>query len=440
MRRALFHRALTLARRAADTVPLTWRGALVALLAGLALWRYGYGDLDLLLFVVGVSGLVLVVLAAVAVTGAAVTLRRRIEPAPLGTRRLEAGSRIRTGFRVPALARVPLVKIRWRWLEPGGVDCRALPRGRWLQEEALARRRGQVAGIRRRFAVSDAFGLTAVAWERIDPGALTILPDVGQLKNMPVVQPRAAAEGLPHPMGAPEGDRMEIRRYVPGDSVRNILWKTFARTRQLNVRIPEKSVEQARKTVAYLLTGPDDEAAAAAARVALESEALGLSWLFGADGTAEPAESLEPALQAIARSGSYRQNGGRRGSAAGGNGSPTGGLAAFLGGQQLHGETHCIVFAPARSGPWTAEALAVTRNFSGAVSFVLGTDGVVRKSPVPLWRRFLFTDEPKRGITTDELSDLLRVFAAAGSSALVVDRASGRSFSHHREQGLGAVG
>ena len=41
----------------------------------------------------------------------------------------------------------------------------------------------------------------------------------------------------------------------------------------------------------------------AAARVALESEVLGLSWLFGADGTAEPAESLEPALQAIARSG-----------------------------------------------------------------------------------------------------------------------------------------
>ena len=416
-----------------DVLPITWRGFFVALFSSLALWRFGYETLDLLLFVIGISGLVLVALSSVAVVWATLHLRRRIDGGGLGTRRLEAGSPIRTGFQVPALARAPLVKVGWQWLEPSGVECRIRPQNRRLSEEVVARRRGRVGAIRRRFMVGDAFGLTAVVWERSDPGPLSILPHVGRLKNMPVLQPMAAAEGLPHPMGVPEGDRMEIRRYVPGDSVRNILWKTFARTRQVNVRIPEKSVDRARKTVAYLLTGPGDEAAAAAARVALEGDLLGFGWLFGADGTAEPAESLEPALEAIARSGSYRENGGR-------DASPAAGLASFLDHQAIHGDMSCVVFAPAHAGPWTSEALAVTRNFSGAVSFVLGTDGVAQPGPQPLWRRFLFTDEPLRGVTTDELSELLRTFSNAGCTAQVVDRASGRTFHHHPQQGLGAVG
>ncbi len=416
-----------------DVLPLTWRGFFVLLFSSLALWRFGYETLDLLLFVVGISGLVLVGLSAIVVIWATLFLRRKIDVAGLSTRRLEAGSPIRTGFQAPALGRMPLVKVAWEWLEPHGVDCRIKPRRHRSVEEVVARRRDLVPEVRRRFVVGDAFGLTAIAWERGDPGPLTILPNVGRLKNMPVLQPMAAAEGLPHPMGVPEGDRMEIRRYVPGDSVRDILWKTFARTRQLNVRTPEKSIDRARKTVAYLLTGPGDEAAAAAARVALEGDLLGYGWRFGADGTSESTESLEPALEAIARSGSYRRTVGR-------DAAPAAGLASFLDRQATFGDINCVVFAPAHAGPWIEEALAVTRNFSGAVSFVLGTDGVSQPGPVPLWRRFLFTAEPASGVSTEELTKLLRTFASAGHSARVVDRSSGRAFNHHPQQGLGAVG
>ncbi len=429
-------RTLELTRRAADLVPLTWRGVFVTLFSLLALWRFGYGSLDLLLFVIGVSGLVLMVASALTVILSAVYLRRNIDKAPLTTRRLEAGSPIRTGFRVPALRRIPLVRVGWQWLEPSGVECRQVPKGRWHLEEVVATQRGQAKGIRRRFTVGDAFGLTGIVWERDDPGSLAILPNVGRLKNMPVMQPMASAEGLPHPMGAPEGDRMEIRRYVPGDSVRNILWKTFARTRELNVRTPEKSIDHARKTVAYLLTGERDEAASAAARVALQNNSLGQGWLFGADGTTEPAESLDAALEAIARSGSYRRTVAGNGN---GNGAPTAGLASFLERQGNQGDMHCLIFAPASLGPWTAEALALTRNFSGAVSFVLGTDGVSQSNPSPLWRRLLFVDTTE-GINTDELSEIMRHFASAGCPAQVVDRASGRSFNHQRGRGLGAMG
>jgi hypothetical protein len=335
---------------------------------------------------------------------------------------------IRTGFELPALGWLPMVKVHWEWLWPTGVECRFRLRERRLLEEVVARRRGQVSSIRRRFTVFDAFGLSRVAWEREEPVALTVLPDAGRLRRMPVVQSMASAEGLPHPAGVPEGDRMEIRRYVPGDSARHIMWKAFARNRQLNVRTPERSIDFARKTVAYLVTGDGDEPAAAAARVAIESGALGLDWLFGADGSERPVESLEPALEAIARSGSLPADGGR------------GGLRAFLAEPTVRAEAHCIVFAPARPGGWTGEALDAGRNFQGRLTFVLGTDGVSRDGSSPLWRRILFEEPREAGTTSEELAELLRTLGSAGWSTVVVDRASGRAHDGGgRQPWMGAV-
>lgn len=428
------------AQHLADAVPLSTRGAVVALFSGVSLWRFGFGSLDLLLFVIGVSGLVLTVLSSFVIGGAAFYLRRQPLRSQIEAGRLEAGSPIRTGFRMPALGRLPLVKVHWQWLEPDDAECRVLERDGELVEEVVARRCGQAKAIRRRFTVYGAFGLSRVAWERLDPTPLTILPDVGRLRRMPVVQSMAAAEGLPHPAGVPEGDRMEIRRYVPGDSVRHILWKTFAHTRQLNVRIPERSIELAEKTVAYLLTGPEDEAAAAA-RVALETEVFGLRWLFGADGTELPTDSLEPALQAIARSGSVgsSRNGNTRHSpSSGANGH--GGLGSFLRNPEVKDEVHCIVFAPCRSGSWAEEAFTAARNFSGAISFVLGPDGLTRRSPVPFWHRVFYVEEAPSGTTAEELADLLRTMASAGCPALVVDRASGQSWGPDRQLATGALG
>lgn len=422
--------ARRLVRHATDLVPPTWHGSLVALFAGLSLWFYGFGALDLVLFTIGIAGLVLVVVSALVVGGAALYLRRRLRHPSSDVQRLEAGSAIRTGFSVPALARLPLVKIRWQWLDPAGVETKIRPVGNLLIEEVVATHRCQVTGIRRRFTVHDAFGLSRVAWEREAPSPLTILPHVGRLRHMPVVQSMAAAEGMAHPIGAPEGDRMEIRRYTPGDSMRNIMWKTFARTRQLNVRMPEPSIDRSRKTVAYLVSGPDDEAAAAAARAALEAGALGEQWLFGADGTHHATSRLDAALDAIARSGSFGANGD----------FPPSGLRAFLRNARLEGEVHCIVFAPARPGQWTNEILEAARSYPGAVSFVLGTDGVVRASPLPLWRRLLFTEEPPGGTPAEELTAVLRILGSAGCPALVIDRASGRAYGQAHQRALGRLG
>lgn len=426
-----------LLRRIGDVVPPSWRGVILAAASGVCLWLYGFGRLDLVLYVVGISGIALLVVASVMVGGVALWLRRRVPAAPdgsrletpaTGARRIEAQTPARTGFAVPALAWLPLVKVRWEWLSGVDVEVRARSVEKVLREEIVARRRGYAAQIRRRLTVEDVFGLTRVAWVHVEPSALTVLPNVGALKQMPVIQSMTRVEGLPYPGGAPEGDRMEIRRYTPGDSVRNILWKTYARTRQLNVRLPETTIERTRKTIAYLLAGPDDEAAAAAARVALENGALGEEWTFGADGTDGATQELDAALRAIARSASS-------GAAASGSG-----LGAFLRAVGNQGEVHCIVFASSRSGPWTEDVLEAVRAYPGALSFVLGTDGVRRGAPRPLWHRLLFAAEPPRGVLLEELSALLRRLGGAGCTSLVVDRVSGRAFNQAQQQALGARG
>ena len=415
--------------RIGDVFPPTVRGLFLAAVSGLALWRYGFGHLDLVLYVLGIAGIVLLGLTSLLVGGTALWLRRRVPKAPGGDRRLEAGSPIPTGFELPALAWLPLVKVRWEWLAPANVEVRPRPRDKMLREMAVAKRRGQAGAIRRRMTVEDPFGLTRVAFTATEPTAVTILPAVGSLKNMHVIQSMTAQDGLPHPSGAPEGDRMEIRRYQPGDPVRHILWKTFARTRQLNVRIPELAIDRSQKTIAYLVAGEGDEAAAAAARVALESGTLGDDWIFGADGTHGPIEELAPALQAIARSGSVSEDGDAAVSA----------LGSFLREVGQAGETHGIVFVPAHLGPWLDAVLEAAAAYPGALSFVVGTDGIRRDRPEPLWRRFLFAEEPTGAVYTEELGKVLGRLTATGGPTLVADRPSGRVYDQGRQNALAAT-
>lgn len=436
--------AMRAVRAVADNVPPTLRGWLVLGLCAAALWRWGFGALDLVVFVFGVAGVVLFALSTLLIGTSALWLRRKSGGARRTLQTLEAGTPLDTGFRLPALARVPLVKVEWEWVRPDGVECRqVLDDDGLLREVAVARRRCRVQAVERRFTVRCAFGLSRMAWRSAESADLTILPEVGRLGSMEVLQSISSAEGLPHPSGRPEGDRMEIRRYVPGDSVRHILWKTYARTRTLNVRTPERSVDPSERTVAYLLTGPGDEPAAAAARVALERGLLGEAWLFGCDGSPRGTDRLDEALLQIAASGSWRpeeQHAGDPSDTDRSAGDPSTGLVRFLESPEVLGERHVVIFAPAlprgqaqgsrdaRLPAWTETTLAALGRLGVTADFVLGTDGVSRRGPVPLWQRLLWAD-PDAGdaVSSADLDRLLHHLGRSGFGALLVDRSSGRS-------------
>lgn len=428
-----------------DYVPPTLRGWLVAGLCAAALWRWGFGSLDLVVFVFGVAGVVLFTLSTLVIGTSALWLRRKSFAARRTLQTLEAGTPLETGFRLPALARVPLVKVDWRWLHPEGVECRqVLDDHGILREVAVARRRCRVQKVTRRFTVRCAFGLSRMSWGASESADLTILPEVGRLGAMEVLQSISSAEGLPHPSGRPEGDRMEIRRYVPGDSVRHILWKTYARTRTLHVRTPERAVDRSERTIAYLLTGPGDEPAAAAARVALERGLLGETWLFGCDGAGTATDRLDEALLNIAASGSVHssKSGDPKESP-----DPAAGLVRFLESPEVLGERHVVVFAPAMPGgfrgrrdaerlpAWTVPTAAALGRLGVSADFVLGTDGVSRRGPVPLWQRLLWAD-PDDGdaVSSSDLDRLLQHLTRSGFGALLVDRSSGRSHGGTRRR------
>jgi len=418
----------------ASASPLSVRGFLVAVLSGVFLWTHGYGALDLVLFVVGVSGLALVVLCTLAVAVGVFWVRRAPHShdgqdgedsrALADAQRLEAGTPQATGFARPGLQRLPLVNLSWQVEAPAALACTQRLEGLELVETLTPWRRCEATELRRRLRVEDVFGIARWQWAEAVPASLTVLPSRGRLAQLPIAQSLASADGTPHPAGMPEGDRMEIRRYVPGDSARDILWKKYARTRQLSVRMRETSVDPARRTVAYLIAGPGDEAAAAAARIALESGVLGDSWIFGVDGQAGETAELSQALQWIAASGNSDP-------------VPASGLAGFL--DRCERGDHAVLFVPGEGGAWVDVVESLARTRPGGLSFVIGVDAVVRPIREAWWRRFALSSEAKRGVSAGELERLGQRLGKVAVSVVVADRGSGRTRELTRRRVLGAV-
>ena len=415
-------------RRVLERTPLTARGALVALLSAASLWAYGFGRLDLLLFVIGMSGLALVVCAAAITAASALRVARVARERSAEIAALECGSRLRTGFRLPALQRVPLAQLHWAWERPRHVELYPRLLGDAYWEEVIGRRRALDERLVRRLVVQDAFGLSRVSWRHEEAIEVMLLPEVGLLRRSMLLPSLSGADGIPDPTGLPEGDRMEVRRYVPGDSARHIMWNWYAKTRQLVVRMPERSLDRSRRVVAYLVCGDGDEPAAAVARVALEQNALGPNWLFGADGTSGACDSLEPALRAICRSGSLPEAH-----------EPHCGLREFLRDPAVSGDSHCVVFAPASGGPWLQAALEILRERRGALSFVIATDGIARRRARPRWQRLLLVEEPPSGSPADQLALLAAQLVRAGARVLIADRPTGRYYEESRVHALEAI-
>jgi len=339
-------RARTLARKARDLFPLTKLGVIVAALGGLATWA-GLSEVDLVLLGAAVIAGVTITIGIVTVLLATFRVRRALRLLPkLDTPiAIECGFPSRTGFRLPRVWIVPGIRITWQWSDPAA-HVRLLDAGGWIEEEVTAEKRGWSEVLKRRFEIADAFGIASVVLHHEETRPVRMLPSIGGLKQMHVVRTLSGGSDIMHPGGAPEGDRLDLRQYAPGDPIRFVLWSVFARSRQLVIRTPEKALSAARKTLAYLVTGPGDEPAAGAARVAVDVGALGKDWAFGADGVPETASTKDAAIEALARSAPSERA--RAGPATPG----AEGLVAFMKRAASSGGGRDIVFVPGRTGPW----------------------------------------------------------------------------------------
>jgi hypothetical protein len=387
----------------------------VALVAFVALFTFGYEKLDLVLLVLGYGGAGLLAISAVIVAVTALLLKLRLRrtlqtwsASVFETERLSP-----TGFALPSLRWLPLVRVRWQWLAPPRAEVEAVHGGRRLREQVVLYERGTFEVVTRQILVEDAFGLARVAFREQQAGLIEVLPHLGGIRRLPVLTSLTGGEDYPHPMGLEDGDRVELRRYVTGDPARFIHWKAFSRTRKLMVRMPERSLSRARRTVAYLVTGKHDEAAAATARAAIEEEALGSDWQFAADGSPEPTSDRAEALHKVMGSGQFQGDSGS-------------GMRRFLAEVDRQGPAAVVVFAPPSGGAWIGEVAQLTRRRVGRVRVVIAIDAVEAARPRPRWQRWLLNPIAEPGVTRVELEQLGRALGQLQCEVVVIDRVTGR--------------
>ncbi len=321
---------------------------------------------------------------------------------------------------------LPLVQVDWSWERPAEAEVTATKQRLRLREEVRLKRRGRVEGVRRRIVVQDAFGLARLAIRQHDPIELTVLPHAGKLGEAPLLVSLSGGDERPHPMGIDDGDRVELRRYVPGDPARFIHWKVFGRTGRLMVRVPERALSPAHRTVAYQVAGEEDDASAAAARVAIETGSFGPEFRFGADGLPSDTNRADEAVEMIVRSVEARDAGGR-------------GLDAFVKRAERMGPAGLVIFVPPRPGEWLQHVIAVVKPRAPRSRVVVTTDGIDADPPPSLVRRMLMLPASRQGTPADELEKVIAALASTRAEVIVLDRRTGRRLGARHRAAMRAI-
>jgi hypothetical protein len=413
--RRLWRRLRALAVLAVDLFPWTPLGLLLAAAASWGLRHYAFDQLDLVWLVVGYATLGLCAVSPLPVLAAAAILtfaHRRSAEHGGAALELETGLEGRGGVALPALRYLPFVQVRWSWLLPLDAEVRTERREGRLLEQVRFESRGRHERIVRRLQVQDPFGLSRIGLRLTQQRPVRVQPRLGGLSHLASLSAYVSGDALPHPLGLSEGDRVELQRYVAGDPARFIHWKLFGRTRKLMVRVPERALSPARRTSAFLLAGPDDDASAALARLALEKNLLGSEWRFATDrepaGTSRRAQALE---WVVGSAGAHELAGS--------------GLHAFVDADRARGPQRLLVFAPPVPGPWLEPLVQLARVH--AVQVLVGVDGLSASAARPLWQRLLSEPVGASGTPLEPLHALLDELGRRKLPVTVIDRGSGRA-------------
>ncbi len=406
--------------------PLSMAGVIAVVAASWALRHWGLGRLDLVLLVVGAVICAVVTVSALAVCITAWLWWRALRELPAPPGQMEVGVWTETGGQLPALRWVPFVHVDMSWVEPAGEVSLDRVDG-VLRERVMPVRRAETRRVIRQVEVSDIFGFARMRLRRTYAASLVVLPSAGVLGRVRVLRAMAGGQDLSHPDGPTAGDPIDLRRYAPGDPVRMVLWKVFARNRKLVVRTPERALSPVQQTLAYMVAGPDDESSAGAARAALETGALGDEWVLGADGSAGTTSEIDEALHMLARSASGA-----------GTATEAAQLAPFLATSGAD-ERRLVLFAPARRGAWLQRAVAACERTRGEVEFIIAYDAIDRAAEDSRWKRWVLsgaaTSPAARGGASasvarlDELREVIEALSNAGASVTLVDRTQGRTYA-----------
>lgn len=390
-------------------------GAFVLLsAAGALVFLFAPKEADFLLYPAGLVALLLVAVCTVLTTAGTLVLRRAVKRLEATVpERLETTHEIATGFRFPALSRWLVLDVSLTWVEPAGLQVALVPIDGLLSEVVTAKERGRYTRLVRRFTVGDVFGLTQLSFDISWTVALSIAPASAK-HGAQLAAGRSQGETLANPAGRVEGDLVEMRQYAYGDSMRHILWKVYARSRKLLVRMPERALAPGPVSVAFFVAGPEDEASAGAARLYVEAGLLGADLVFSADGSAAPARSARDAVEQLVDSASKREHGAEALDAA----------ASQIDPGRL---TSCVLFVPPVDGAWRERVVGFVKKHGLDASVIIGVDEAGEPTAqASRLESFLFLPEENLDSARPSLKKLRAALEADGLPVKILHRSTGQ--------------
>lgn len=392
-------------------VPLTPLGVAVLVTAGWLHTSLAVEQQDFVLYAAARVALLMLGSAVLLVLAASTVLYLHLRASRnVDDLQLESGVRAATGFSFPRFARWPMVQVRLRWADPGEVEASLERTGGILEEVVTPHRRGRVKEVRRRFIVTDIFGLARLGLTRAAAQRVRIAPGRATATGNTLLH-FSGGDALSHPTGPAVGELLDMRRYGYGDPLRHVLWKAYARTRQLLVRTAEHAIQPTPSAMAYFVSGPGDEATASVARFFIEHGLLGLDFRFMADGADGPTSEVGEAVEQVIESVHHYGQGGAR-------------LRRFLEAAAEHRGRQCVLFLPPVAGAWLERVTSFAARLKGA-NVVLAIDDDLRVRRRGFAARLLFSEASVPQHNLRGLAQLIRRLTACGMHVSLVHRPSG---------------
>jgi hypothetical protein len=309
-----FKTLLSFLKKLWDLQPLTIRGWLVTLLSIAAIVFLAIPENDLIAWILGGSALALVLTSLVLTSIARFSLSKSLK-ASANFDHISAKSKL------PVYSSLNLKQCHiWPWLNlvverkfkhsqpssprhelTGGAED---IENRKVQDAITFPHRGVWQTEKLALRLSDTFGFCRYKWQEPLLASVEVKAAKIDISPLPVIAASSKAGDQMNLAKQRSGDLFDIKPYQPSDGTRRIMWKTYARNRQLVVRRPEPAILPDGEVAIFLVAGKEDDHVAGAFQSYLEQLDKGnIQVLFGTDGfqgyTSEPEKISEVVNQVV---------------------------------------------------------------------------------------------------------------------------------------------
>ncbi|OVE80459.1 hypothetical protein BVY02_00005 [bacterium J17] len=186
-------------------------------------------------------------------------------------------------FGVEVAYRFKQKPVHWRRHFYNGAE--PINRTRYLSGEVVFPHRGlwELDGFL--LSLKDALGLCSYDWAYQTKSSIEVFAPPVEIDPLPVMASSAKSGDQLSLSRERSGDLFDLKQYDPSDGTKRILWKAFARSRQLVVRRPEPAVMPEGELAIYLVADRFQDFIAAAVQSYIKQLlANDIAVLFGTDG------------------------------------------------------------------------------------------------------------------------------------------------------------